>query len=223
MQSKWEEVKRIYVESNRVFGYKRLKLHERKRELIPLLLSLLAMVAVSSALYIFENPVWPMSVMTGTAISMLVFFRSLERMLSRVYPEEYKKYHISKQRVSERVDYLAYAFFIDSIRGMGYAPEDLKVISDYSETLNPPPKPFLINQHFVPVILVSTLVSLFAAYLQKTPAWPVQASAYIFVVAALAVVVSIGLDGLRASKMREARIRCYIKRAQIELEHERNS
>ena len=96
----------------------------------------------------------------------------------------------------------------------------LKAIAEYSETLSPPSKPFLINQHFITVILMSALVSLFTAYLQKTPAWPTQALLYILAIGSLAVVVSLGLDGFRTAQARDARIRRYLKRAQIELELE---
>lgn len=222
MQEKWEEIKRFYIESNRIFAYSRLRLKERKRDFIPLLLSVVAMIVVSSALYFLHDPVWPMVVMFGTAISMFVFFRTIERKLSRVYAEEYRRYHIAKQGFLERFDYLAYALFADKVSHKGYTSEQLKLISSYSEALSPPPKPFLINQHFVTVILVSIIVSLFSAYIQKIPAWSTQALACLFGFIALAAIVTMGLDGLRASKMRDSRIRSYIKRAQIELEDREN-
>lgn len=219
MQEKWEEIKMAYIESNRIFCYERLRLNERRRDFLPLLLSLLITIAVASALYHFESAIWPIVVMMGAVLFMVIFFLTIDRKLSRAYPEQYKRYYIYRQWLSERFDYLAYAFFIDKISDKGYTSEELKIISDYSETLNSPPKPFLINQHFITVILVSILVSLFSAYVQKIPAWPSKAPAYLFAFTVIVVIVSMVLDVLRTSRMRDARIRCYIRRAQIELEN----
>ena len=102
---------------------------------------------------------------------------------------------------------------------MGHSPQALQALSDYSETLSQPPKPFLINQHFTTVIMVSILVSLLSAYLQKTPGWTTQALEYIATALGLTFVLSLGLDGLRVTQTRDNRIRRYLKRARIELEH----
>lgn len=150
----------------------------------------------------------------------MVFFKSVETLLAKLYPLEYEQYDIAQQRLSERTDFLAYAFFLQRIKQAKYTPVKLKAIAEYSETLSPPSKPFLINQHFITVILISALVSLFTAYLQKTPAWPTQALLYILTIGSLAVVVSLGLDGFRTAQTRDTRIRRYLKRAQIELEQE---
>ncbi|WP_449438124.1 MULTISPECIES: hypothetical protein [Pseudomonas] len=220
MNKNWSLIKNIYIESNRIFGYQRLKANGRKRDLVPTLATLLVMITISSTLYWFKNPLWPIVCMTGTAVSMMVFFKSMDTLLAKLYPIEYEQYDIAQQRLSERTDFLAYALFLQRIKQAEYAPAKLKAIAEYSETLSSPPKPFLINQHFVTVILTSTLVSLFTAYLQKTPAWPTQALVYILGVGSLAVVVSLGLDGFRTTQTRDTRIRRYLKRAQIELEQE---
>ena len=220
MHKDWSLIKNIYIESNRIFGYQRLITNRRKRDLVPALATFLIMITIASTLYWFKNPLWPIACMAGTAISMLVFFKSIDTLLAKLYPVEYDQYDIARQRLSDRTDFLAYALFLQKIKQAKYYPAKLKAIADYSETLSPPLKPFLINQHFVTVILVSTLVSLFTAYLQKTSAWPTQALVYIFGVGSLAVVVSLGLDGFRTTQTRDARIRRYLKRAQIELEQE---
>lgn len=49
--------------------------------------------------------------MTGMAVSMMVFFKSVETLLAKLYPIEYEQYDIAQQRLSERTDILAYAFF----------------------------------------------------------------------------------------------------------------
>lgn len=223
MHKNWSQIKKIYVESNRIFGYERLKVCGRKRCLVPALATLLVMITMSSTLYWFNNPIWPFICMTGIAVSMMVFFKSVETMLAKLYPLEYEQYDIAQQRFSERTDFLAYAFFMQRIKQLKYTPMKLKAIAEYSETLSPPSKLFLINQHFITVILISALVSLLTAYLQKTPAWHTQALLYILVIGSLAIAVSLGLDGFRNAQTRDTRIRRYLKRAQIELEHEANS
>ncbi|WP_434652305.1 hypothetical protein J3P96_16025 [Pseudomonas sp. R3-56] len=223
MHKNWSQIKKIYIESNRIFGYERLKVCGRKRYLLPALVTMLVMITISTTLYWFKNPLWPFICMTGMAVSMMVFFKSVETLLAKLYPIEYEQYDIAQQRLSERTDILAYAFFLQRIKQVKYTPMKLKAIAEYSETLSPPSKPFLINQHFITVILISALVSLFTAYLQKTPAWPTQALLYILAIGSLAVVVSLGLDGFRTAQTRDTRIRRYLKRAQIELEQEANS
>lgn len=220
MHKNWTLIKDIYIESNRIFGYLRFKANARKRDLVPALATLLVMIAISSALYWLKNPLWPIACMTGTAVSMIVFFKSIDTLLAKLYPVEYEQYDIAKRRLSERTDFLAYALFLQKIKQLEYSSAKLKAIAEYSETLSPPSKPFLINQHFVTVILISTLVSLSTAYLQKNPAWPTQALVYILAIGSLAVVVSLGLDGFRTTQTRDTRIRRYLKRAQIELEQE---
>ena len=67
--------------------------------------------------------------------------------------------------------------------------------------------------------MVSILVSLLSAYLQKTPGWSTQALEYIATALGLTFVLLLGLDGLRVTQTRDNRIRRYLKRARIELEH----
>jgi len=220
MHKKWSLIKDFYIESNRIFAYQPLVANGRKRAFVPALATLLVIIAISTTLFWFKNPIWPIVCMTGTAISMMVFFKSIDTLLAKIYPVEYEQYDIAKQRLTERTDFLAYALFLQKIKLAKYAPARLKAIAEYSETLSPPPKPFLINQHFVTVILISILVSFFTAYVQKTPAWPTQALMYILAFGSLAVVVCMGLDGFRTTQTRDARIRRYLKRAQIELEQE---
>lgn len=98
------------------------------------------------------------------------FFKSIDTRLAKYYPVEYEEYDISHQPWTERIDFLAYAFFYKKVKQVGYAPAKLKAIMEYSETLSSPPKPFMINQHFITVILTSTLISLFSAFIQKTQA-----------------------------------------------------
>lgn len=52
-----------------------------------------------------------MACLTGVAICMIVFFKSIEAQLSKYYPEEYEEYEISQRPWAERIDYLAYVFF----------------------------------------------------------------------------------------------------------------
>jgi hypothetical protein len=158
--------------------------------------------------------------MTGVSISIIVFFNCIDRLLAKLYSDEYEKHGISQLRFLERSEFLAYALFLKKVKKEGYTPDKLKVISDYSETLSPPPKPFLINQHFLSVMLLSGLVTLSTSYIQKTSGWPNQGLFYIWVVASLAVLVCLTLDGLRASQTQNARVRRYMQRAQIELEQE---
>lgn len=222
MHKHWSQVKSIYIESNRIFSYQRLKADGRKRELLPALAMLLLIVAISSTLYLFNNPVWPMVCLTGIAVCMIVFFKSIEARLSKYYPVEYEAYDIARQPWTERFDFLAYAFFLKKIKQLGYGPSKLKAIMEYSETLSFPPKPFMINQHFITVILISILISLFSAYIQKTPAWSAQGWIYVWAIASLSVIVSLVLDGVRTAQTRDSRIRRYLRRAQIELEQEAN-
>ncbi|MFO2465736.1 hypothetical protein OOJ96_20400 [Pseudomonas sp. 15FMM2] len=222
MHKHWCQIKNIYIDSNRVFSYQRLKAKGRKRDIMPALATSLAIIAISSTLYVFQNPLWPIVCLTGVAISMLVFFKSMESRLAKYYPVEYEQYDISNQPWSERIDFLAYAIFLQEIKQAGYAPAKLKAIVDYSETLISPPKPFMINQHFTTVILISLLVSLFSAYIQKTQAWSAEGLVYVWAIASLSVVVSLVLDGFRTVQTRDSRIRRYLKRAQIELEQEAN-
>ncbi|MEE4140637.1 hypothetical protein ACTACN_00750 [Pseudomonas syringae] len=223
MQKQWDDVKKIYIESNRVFSYQRLRMRERKKDFIPFLVSTFLVAALSSTLYCFRNPTWPFVIMVGTAISMMVFFISINKILAKLYVVEYEKHNIAAQRQSDQLNLLAYAFFLQKIKSLGHTPELLEAISEYSETLDPPPKSFLINQNFINVIIISTLVSLFVAYLQRTSAWPTQALEYIFSVAAVGVVVSLVLDGFREAKTRNARIRQYLKRAKVEIAQEASS
>lgn len=95
------------------------------------------------------------------------------------------------------------------------------MIADYSETLSPPPKPFLINQHFVTVILISVLVGLFNAYLQKTAYWAALGWLYIWAVASTTILAGLILDGIRTAQARDIQVRRFLKRAQIELEYSR--
>ncbi|MCK9754416.1 hypothetical protein LT702_22780 [Pseudomonas syringae pv. syringae] len=223
MQKQWDNVKKMYIESNRIFSYQRLRLLECKRDFIPLLVSTLLVALLSSGLYWLKNPTWPLVVMIGAAISMQVFFITINKILAKLYVVEYERHNISAQRQSDKINLLAYAFFLQKIKSIGYTPRLLEAISEYSETLDSPPKSFLINQNFINVIVISTLVSLFVAYLQKTSAWPTQALEYIFFVASLGVVVSLILDGFRTATTRNARIRQYLRRAKVEIEQEANS
>lgn len=220
MHKHWSQITTFYIESNRLFEYKRLKAHGRKRDFVPTAVTLLTMTAISLTLHLFQNPVWPMVVLTGISLSMMVFFKSMDRLLAIFYPVEYDKYDIAKQRFLERTDFLAYALFMRRLKQNEYTPEKLKAITDYSETLSAPPKPFLINQHFITVILISILVSLCTAYLQKTSAWSTKGLVYILATGSLAIVVCLVLDAFRSSQTRDARIRRYLKRAQIEIEQE---
>lgn len=222
MHKHWSQIKNIYIESNRIFSYQRLKDNGRKRDLLPALGALFLMVAISSTLYLFNNPVWPMACLTGIAFCMIVFFKSIEAQLSKYYPEEYEEYEISQRPWAERIDYLAYVFFLQKIKKLGYTPAKLKAVMEYSETLSFPPKPFMINQHFLTVILISVLISLSSAYIQKTQAWSAQGWIYVWAIASLSVLVSLALDGFRTAQTRDSRIRRYVRRAQIELEQELN-
>ncbi|PBP86324.1 hypothetical protein CCL16_14570 [Pseudomonas syringae] len=223
MQKQWDNVKKIYVESNRIFSYQRLRLRECKRDFIPLLVSTLLVALLSSALYWFKNPTWPLVIMIGTVMLMQVFFLTINKILAKLYVAEYEQHNIPAQRQSDQLNLLAYAFFLQEIKSIGLTPGLLEAISEYSETLDPPPKSFLINQNFINVIVISTLVSLFVAYLQKTSAWPTQALEYIFCVASLGVIVSLVLDGFRTATTRNARVRQYLRRAKVEIEQEADS
>ena len=223
MHKHWSQIKQLYIESNRVFSYPRLKSYGRWRALGPALGVLGLIIALSGTLFIFNHPVGPVACVTGIALAMIVFFRSVDKLLARLYPCEYEQYDIAQQRLSERVDYLAYALFIQRIKALGYTPARLEAISEYSETLSQPPKPFLINQHFMTMIMISILVSLFSAYLQKTSSWSTQALEYILTAAAMTFVLGLVLDGFRVTQTRDGRIRRYLKRASIELTHEANA
>ena len=219
MHKPWVQIEEAYIQSNRIFNYARLRLQGRLPAVWPALGAFGLLIALSGTLFLFNNPLWPVVCVTGTACCMMVYFRSLDRLLGRLYPQEYEQYAIARQRMSERCDYLAYALFLQRIKAMGHSPQALQALSDYSETLSQPPKPFLINQHFTTVIMVSILVSLLSAYLQKTPGWTTQALEYIATALGLTFVLSLGLDGLRVTQTRDNRIRRYLKRARIELEH----
>lgn len=200
MHKQWLQIEQAYIQSNRIFNYAQLRLQGRWRAVWPTLVVAGLLIALSGTLFVWANPLWPIACVTGVALCMMVFFRTLDRLLGRLYPQEYEQYGIARQRMSERCDYLAYALFFQRVIAMGHSPRTLQAISDYSQTLGPPPKPFLINQHFTTVIMVSILVSLLSAYLQKTPGWSTQALEYIATALGLTFVLSLGLDDFASHK-----------------------
>jgi hypothetical protein len=219
MMKKWSQIRSLYIDSNKVIGYQQLKLVGRKRDFAPALSALLLMSGIALTLHAFSNPLWPVLVMTGISLCMLIFFLSADRLMAKLYRAEYERHDIAQQGFWERADFVAYARFLDGVEKAKYNPAQLEAIAQYSETLGPAPKPFLIHQHFLALILTSINVNLLSAFLLKTDAWAAhQGIVVMWASLSLLVIAFLVLDGLRSPKIRDARIRRYLRRAKIELE-----
>lgn len=220
MHKHWLNVTRDYVHATRALSPSRLWRGGPKRELVPLIMTFALMIAVAASLYRVALPVWPFVCLLAISVLMLLCLSAMERIAARRYPHEYGQYSISKQPLSKRLDFLCYALFRQRMSEEGYTVAQLKAIAEYSETLGPLPKPFLINQHFVTVALISVLIGLFINYIQSSANWADQGLWYIWAVASAAVMVGLILDGIRAAQSRDIRIRRYLKRAWLEMEYE---
>lgn len=219
MLKKWLRIRDFYIQSMHATSYKGFMQHGRATDLLPFLSALCLTVAASATLYFFEIPLWSLSLLFGIAASMLVSFWGLERFMKRAYSAQYQRHDINRQTFWERFDALTYAIFLETIETEHLSAAELDAIAKYSETLAPPPKPFLINQHCIMVILISVTTGLFAASIQKTSTWLAHNGAIVvFAFMAAAVIASIILDGLRTLTIRDARIRRFLVRAKIELE-----
>lgn len=219
MLKKWLVIRDFYVQSSHAISYKGFMQHGRFIDLLPFLSALCLTISASAILYFFELPLWSLTMLFGVAVSMLVSFWGLERFMKRAYSAQYQRHDISRQNFWERFDALTYAIFLEKIETQRPSAAELDAIAKYSETLAPPPKPFLINQHFIMVILISVTTGLFTASIQKTNTWLAHNGVIVvFAFMAAAVIASIILDGLRTSTTRDARIRRFLIRAKIELE-----
>lgn len=219
MLKKWLLVRGFYVQSSHAISYKGFMQHGRFTDLLPFLSALYLTVAASAILYFFEISFWSFTMLFGIAISMLVSFWGLERFMKRAYSAQYQRHDISRQNFWGRFDALTYAIFLEMIETELLSTAELDAIAKYSETLAPPHKPFLINQHFIMVILISVATGLFTASIQKTNTWlDHNGVIVVFAFMAAAVIAGIILDGLRTSTTRDARIRRFLIRTKIELE-----
>lgn len=221
MHHQWANVTQSYLNANRALSPLKLWREGPKRELLPLAAIFVLMICVAGSLYRVEIPVWPIVCLWAVAMLMLLCFKSMDRIAARRYADEYAQYAIDRQPFTKRIDFLAYALFKQRITQIGYSCEQLQAIADYSETLAPPSKPFLISQHVVTVSLLTVLGGMFINYLQVMPHWANQGLWYIWVVACLTVLVSVVLDGIQTAQSRDIRIRRYLKRVQIEMAFER--